>query len=72
MPERYARLQLAVDTITVFRRILLAVREFIRKNGGAQAVFPQERFSADGQSDDLGFDMLSKERVALKFMVDEA
>ena len=62
MPERYARLQLAVDTIAVLRRNLLAVREFIRENGGARAVLAQERFSADGLSDELGFDRLSKEQ----------
>jgi hypothetical protein len=62
MPERYARLQLTVDTIKVFRRNLLAVREFIRENGGTQRVFAHERFSADGLSDDLGFDRLSTEQ----------
>ena len=63
MPERYAKLQVAVDTIKVFRslRNLLVVREFIRENGGARAVFARERFSADRLSDDLGFDRLSKE-----------
>ena len=62
MPERYARLQLTVDTIKVFRRNLLSVREFIRENGGTQRVFAHERFSADGLSDDLGFDRLSTEQ----------
>jgi hypothetical protein len=62
MPERYAGLQLAVDTVAVLRRNLLAVRDFIRENGGARAVFAKEKFSADGLSDDLGFDRLSKEQ----------
>ena len=41
----------------------MAVRAFIRENGGSQAVFAPERFSAHGRPDELGFDRRSKEQA---------